>query len=64
MDDSSAVYDDLLHRLAQGDATARDALIEHAQDRLRLRVSQMLRASPACGACMAPAMCSRRSCSI
>ena len=42
MSDDAQEYDDLLARLAQGDDTARDELIERAQDRLRVRVSQML----------------------
>jgi RNA polymerase sigma factor (sigma-70 family) len=42
MDDSSVAYEELLQRLEQGDATARAALIERSQERLRLRVSQML----------------------
>lgn len=46
MNDSSLAYEDLLQRLEQGDPTARTALIERAQDRLRMRVSQMLSRFP------------------
>ncbi len=46
MDDSSEVYQDLLERLEHGDPTACAALIERAQERLRLRVSQMLARFP------------------
>jgi RNA polymerase sigma factor (sigma-70 family) len=46
MSDPSEAYDDLLQRLGQGDPSARAALIERAQDRLRLRVSQMLSRFP------------------
>ena len=47
MTDTNAEYEELLHRLGQGDLTARAALIERAQERLRLRVSQMLAGFPA-----------------
>jgi RNA polymerase sigma factor (sigma-70 family) len=46
MTDSACAYTDLLQRLAEGDEAARDELIERAQDRLRLRVSQMLSRFP------------------
>jgi RNA polymerase sigma-70 factor (ECF subfamily) len=41
-DDASDEYGDLLGRLGRGDLAARDELIERCQDRLRLRISQML----------------------
>ena len=46
MNDSSEDYADLLRRLGDGDADARAELIERCQDRLRLRVSQMLARFP------------------
>jgi RNA polymerase sigma factor (sigma-70 family) len=46
MNDSPNEYADLLRRLEQGDPTARAALIERAQDQLRLRVHQMLAKFP------------------
>jgi len=46
MNEPSEAYEDLLERLEQGDPGARAALIERAQDRLRLRVSQMLSRFP------------------
>jgi RNA polymerase sigma factor (sigma-70 family) len=39
-------YDELLRRLSAGDLTARAAIIERAQERLRLRISQMLARFP------------------
>ena len=47
MTDYSQEYGDLLKRLAQGDDRARAELIERSQDRLRVRVSQMLARFPA-----------------
>ena len=46
MNDPMTDYGDLLHRLGQGDAAARAELIERSQERLRLRVSQMLSRFP------------------
>jgi RNA polymerase sigma-70 factor (ECF subfamily) len=46
MNDSSEDYGDLLRRVGQGDAAARAELIERCQERLRIRVSQMLSRFP------------------
>jgi RNA polymerase sigma factor (sigma-70 family) len=47
MNDTSEAYAGLIERLGQGDLMARAELIERAQARLRLRVSQMLARFPA-----------------
>jgi RNA polymerase sigma factor (sigma-70 family) len=47
MSSSSEQYGELLRRIAADDAAARAELIERCQDRLRLRVSQMLDRFPA-----------------
>jgi RNA polymerase sigma-70 factor (ECF subfamily) len=46
MSSSCDGYGELLRRLSAGDLTARDKLIELAQERLRLRISQMLARFP------------------
>ncbi len=45
--DSSSEFDDLLRQLEQGDERAKERLIELAQERLRIRVRQMLSRFPA-----------------